>query len=464
MRQSQLSHPSISSGASQKNRRSDDGKYSERSRSSSIKRSLSVNKATGLGSNSPPEKSNGRYSNGTSKALPPVSMRTRVAPVSQARDARVPRESLQDFAEFIRSTGPPATSATRTNGPLPSNSVNARNITRSPSTANSSGMEGRRGPKLQARDATVNTSNESSDLIDFIRQGPPSMNGNSHRIPRTVAPFRNTQDSDYMSSAVGGKAVDAIIPNVRTSQASTNITEASAPSSMNSQSALLTKSNRQRLYGGNSFDEDEAMPKRTQRRVRDPYTIDFSDEDGDEDEDEFHAYPKPQPKQEESLIDFLNNYPPPAEPPAQFVAPPKKKASAPNLIARLRSGSSTGSNGSGHIRRGSAVSDNRSLTSRTGSKITHTPIIIPPVVDRYASSMKTVDPPRNGSVGRIPMKKFEPRDASATTASSQTADLANFFREARPPPPTTTYTPPPEEKASSGFSRMFERRKKPPAY
>ena len=78
--------------------------------------------------------------------------------------------------------------------------------------------------------------------------------------------------------------------------------------------------------------------------------------------------------------------------------------------------------------------------------------------------MKTVDPPRNGSVGRIPMKKFEPRDASATTASSQTADLANFFREARPPPPTTTYTPPPEEKASSGFSRMFERRKKPPAY
>ncbi|KAJ3562799.1 hypothetical protein NPX13_g8427 [Xylaria arbuscula] len=462
---SQLSHPSVSSGASQKNRRSDDGK-SERSRSSSIKRSLSVNKATALSSHSPPEKTSSIYSNGSSKALPPVSMRSRMAAVPQARDARVPRESLQDFAEFIRSTGPLATNTTRLDGPLSNGLANVRSIARSPSTAKNSSMEARRGPKLQARDATVNTSNESSDLIDFIRQGPPSMNGNSHRIPRTVAPFRNTQDSDYMSSAVGGKAVDAIIPNVRTSQASTNITEASAPSSMNSQSALLNKSNRQKLYGGNSFDEDEPMPKRTQRRVRDPYAIDFSDEDEDGNEDEFHAYPTPkiQPKQEESLIDFLNNYPPPAEPPTQFIAPPKKKASAPNLIARLRSGSSTGANGSGHIRKGSGMSDNRSLSSRTGSKITHTPIVIPSTVDRYASSIKTVDMPRNGSAGRVPMKKFEPREASASAASTQTADLANFFRDSRPPPSITTYTSPPEDKTSSGFARMFERRKKPTTY
>ncbi|KAI0514500.1 hypothetical protein F5B22DRAFT_230529 [Xylaria bambusicola] len=450
---SQPSQSSISPSASQRTRRSDDGKFAERSRSSSIKRSLSVNKASGLSSHPSPDMTNGRYSNGTSKALTPVSMRSHTAPVPQARDARVPRESLQDFADFIRSTGPPVTNATRTEGPLSNGSANVRSITRSPSVTNSSNMEARRGPKLQARDATVNTTNESSDLIDFIRRGPPSTN--SHRIPRTVAPFRNTQDSDYMSSAVGGKAVDAIIPNVRTSLASTNITEASAPSSMNSQSALLNKSNRHQLYNGNSFDDDEPMPKRTQRRVLDPYAIDISDEE------EFDIYPKAQPKQEESLIDFLNNYAPPAEPQTQFL-PPKKKSSAPNLIARLRSGSSTGSNGSAHFRKGSGVSDNRTLNSRTGSKVTHTPIVIPPVVDRYASSIKTIDPPRNGSVGRVPMKKFEPRDASS--ASAQTTDLANFFRDSRPPPSIPTFTPPPEDKASSGFSRMFERRKKPTAY
>ncbi|KAI0434293.1 hypothetical protein F5Y09DRAFT_266871 [Xylaria sp. FL1042] len=459
---SQSSQTNGSPNTSHKSRRSDDGKFSERSRSSSIKRSISVNKSTGLGSHPPPDMvTNGRYGNATSKALPPVSSRNRGAPLPQARDARVPRESMQDFADFIRSTGPPTTNVTRTDGLLAGNSHKTRSV-RSPSVTKSSSIEVRRAPKLQARDAIVNTSNESSDLIDFIRRGPPSTNGNNHRIPRTVAPFRNTQDSDYMTSAVGGKAIDAIIPNVRTSQASTNITEASAPSSMNSQSALLNKSNRHQLYAGNSFDEDDPRPKRTQRRVRDPYAIDFSDEDMDEDDDEFDTFPKPQPKQEESLIDFLNNYPPPPEPPAQIIAPPKKKSSAPNLIARLRSGSSAGVNGSGHIRKGSNLSENRTLNSRAGTKTTHTPIVIPPVADRYAPSIKSPDPPRNASFGRTPMRKFEPRDASLP--SSQTTDLANFFRDSRPPPSLTTYTPPPEDKASSGFSRMFERRKKPTTY
>ncbi len=462
VRQSQSSQPSGSPNISHKTRRSDDGKFVDRSRSSSIKRSISVNKSTGLGSHPVADiAANTKYSNATSKSSPPVSLRNRTGPIPQARDARVARESMQDFADFIRSTGPPVTKITRADGLVAGSSNNARSITGPPSITNSSSMEARRAPKLQAREAIVNTSHESSELIDFISRGPPSTNGNNHRIPRTVAPFRNTQDSDYMTGAVGGKAVDAIIPEVRTSQASTNITEASAPSSMNSQSALLNKS-RQRLYAGNSFDEDEPMPKRTQRRVRDPYAIDFSDEDVDDDDDEFDIYSKPQPKQEESLIDFLNNYRPPAEPPTQFIPPPKKKSSTPNLIARLRAGSSAGLNGSGHIRKGSSVSENRNIHSRTGPKVSHTPIVIPPVVDRYASSIKASDSSRNASFGRVPMKKFEPRDPSS--ASSQTTDLANFFRDSQPPPSTKTFNPPPEDKTSSGFSRMFERRKKPTTY
>ncbi|GAW18516.1 hypothetical protein ANO14919_079920 [Xylariales sp. No.14919] len=458
---SQSSQPNSSPKTSHKTRKSDDGKFGERSRSSSIKRSISVNKSTGLSSHPPSDMGvNGKYSNTTSKSSPPVSLMNRTGPTPQARDARVPRESMQDFADFIRSTGPPGASINRPNGPFTSSANSVRSFT-GPSTKSSS-MEVRRGPKLQARDAIVNTSNESSDLIDFIRRGPPSTNGNNHRIPRSVAPFRNTQDSDYMTSAVGGKAIDAIIPNVRTSQASTNITEASVSSSMNSQSALLNKTNRPQLYASNGFDEDEMVPKRTQRRVRDPYAIDFSDEGEDDEEDEFDAIPRPRPKQEESLIDFLNNYPPPAEPVSQPIVPPKKKSSAPNLIARLRSGSSAGLNGSSHIRKGSNVSENRSLSSRMGSRVTHTPIVIPPGTDRYGSTIRSPDLPRNTSFGRVPVKKFEPREAPL--GRSQTADLADFLRDSRPPPSITTFSPPSEEKPSSGFTRMFERRKKPTAY
>ncbi|KAI0879129.1 hypothetical protein GGS24DRAFT_280388 [Hypoxylon argillaceum] len=458
---SQSSQANNSPNNSQRTRKSVDDKTRDRSRSSSITRSLSVTKSTGLASHPPTDiVVNGKYSNGTSRAAPPVSMRNRTGPVPQARDARAPRESVQDFADFIRSTGPPGAGITRTNGSFTGSSKTARSIS-GYSTTKTASMEPRRGPKLQARDATVNTSNESSELIDFIRQGPPSTNGNNHRIPRTVAPFRNTQDSDYMTSAVGGRAVDAIIPNVRTSQASTNITEASAPSSMNSQSALLNKSNRQQQYAGNNFDEDDMMPKRTRRHIRDPYAIDFSDGDDDEDYG-FEPTPKPPPKKEESLMDFLNNYPPPAEPSIQPILPPKKKSSTPNLIARLRSGSSAGLNGSGHGRKGSGVFDSRSLSSRMGPKVTHTPIVVPSVVERYTSSIRSPDSPRASSYGRVPMKKFEPREAALSR--SQTADLANFLRDSQPPPSMTTFSSPPEDKASSGFSRMFERRKKPSAF
>ncbi|KAI0861595.1 hypothetical protein F4860DRAFT_503218 [Xylaria cubensis] len=452
---SQSPQPNGSPKIGHKIRKSEDGKIVRNSRSSSIKRSVSVNKATGLSSHPPADTVNGRYS-GTSKALPPVSSRNRTGPAPQAREARVPRESMQDFADFIRSTGPPGANTTRANGSFTGSPNITRSVTGPPSIMTNSSMEVRRGPKLQARDAIVNTSSESSELIDFIRQGPPSASGNNHRIPRTVAPFRNTQDSDYMTSAMGGRAVDAIIPNVRTSQTSTNITEASTTSSMNSQSALLNKANRHQLHAGNSFDEDEMMPKRTRRRVRDPYALDFSDEE--EEDDEFEVMPKPKPKQEESLMDFLNNYPPPAEPVVEPFVPPKKKSSAPNLIARLRSGSSAGVNGSGHSRKGSAVSENRNLNSRMGPKATHTPIVIPAVADRYGASIKSSEAPRTTSLGRVPMRKFEPRDASSS--SSQTADLANFFRDSRPSPPVPTFSPPSEDKASSGFSRMFERRKK----
>ncbi|KAI1336751.1 hypothetical protein F5Y15DRAFT_193628 [Xylariaceae sp. FL0016] len=464
--------------ATHKTWKGEDGKSTDRSRSSSIKRSVSVTKATGLNSHPPTDvPASGKLSGSVPHAPPQAPSKGRPGAISQARDARVPRESINDFAEFIRSTGPPGDNRVPSNRANASNATIVRNITGPTISPAKSSMDSRRTSnstraRLQARDATVTAANESSDLIDFIRRGPPTSHSNNPRIPRNVAPFRNTMDSEqmHMTGAVGGKAVDAVLPNVRNSQASTNMTESSAPSSMNSQSALLNKANKMPQYSSNNFDDDDLMPKRTRRRVKDPYAIDFSDE---EEEDDFDLTPKPKPKQkqEESLIDFLNNYPPPPDPTPQPIAMPKKKSSAPNLIARLRgagsgNSNSNGSAGPGFGRRSSVSAENRGPSRGTNTSRNHTPIVVPSGVDHYGTDYKSQArmPPRNTTAGRVAMKKFEPRDAHST-ASRGTADLASFLRDSEPPPSTMATLPsPPETQNSGSFSRMFERRKKSTAY
>ncbi|KAI1142613.1 hypothetical protein F5Y05DRAFT_409761 [Hypoxylon sp. FL0543] len=447
--------------------KTEEAKPAERSRSSSIKRSVSISKQTSLGSHPPTDLPITRKYSGSISSQPisaPPKSRSGVVP--QAREARIPRESLQDFADFIRSTGPPGDHSAQYNR------ANTSAVRSAPGhVGKSASIDSRRTnltnrSHLQARDAAVNPSSESSDLIDFIRRGPPNSNGNNPRIPRHVAPFRTTMDSDQlqMSGAVGGRAVDAVIPTIRNSETSTNVTETSAPSSMNSQSALLSKATRAQQYPGNNFDDDDMMPKRTRRRVRDPYAIDFSDEE----DEELDMTPKPKPKQEESLIDFLNSYPPPPEPTPQPMAIPKKKSSAPNLIARLRSGGNSISKSSGNPK-GFNATDTRSLNSRAGNGRGHTPIVIPPVPEKFGADIRPPPTAPSGSMGRVPssmgrvpMKKFEPREAASS--NSRTSDLASFLRDSEPPPQTMASLPSPTETKSSGFSRMFERRKKSSAY
>ncbi|KAI5857334.1 hypothetical protein GGS23DRAFT_388033 [Durotheca rogersii] len=456
---------------SHKSLRNEDAKFVERSRSSSIKsikRSVSITKQTSLGSHPPGDlplgvKLPGSVSNSSLGVLP----KGRSGSAPQARDARIPRESLQDFADFIRSTGPPGEA-----GPHYHRNVGAKTTARNPNgpthVAKSASVDSRRTEtsmrtRLQARDASVNPSGENSDLIDFIRRGPPNGNDNNPRIPRHVAPFRTTMDSDQMqmTGAVGGRAIDAIIPNIRNSEASTNITETSAPSSTNSQSALLSQANRaQQQPPANNFDDDDMMPKRTRRRVRDPYAIEFSDE-----EDDLELTPKPKPKQEESLIDFLNNYPPPPEPIPQPVSIPKKKSSAPNLIARLRSsGNSSGKPVSGPSSKGLTATETRSLSSRAGGGRGYTPIVIPTGAEKFGAGSRPPQSTHTASpIGRVPMKRFEPREA--VSSNSRTSDLATFLRDSEPPPSAIASLPSPTEtKNGNGFSRMFERRKKSTAY
>jgi hypothetical protein len=391
------------------------------------------------------------------------------------RDARVPRDTTNDFADFIRSTGPPGAQAPPVRGPpfhtrkpsgSASNSWGANGDVNRPREASGNRV------RLQARDAAVSTCNESSDLIDFIRRGPP--NGNNPRIPRHVAPFRSTMDSDQlqMSGAGGGKAVDAIVPDIRSSQVSTAITEHSVQSSINSQSALLSKTKKPAQYT-NSFDDDDMVPKRKQRRVRDPYAIDFSDEEEEEDDLDDMApapAPKPKPRQEESLIDFLNSYEPPPEaaprqpfilsnPPQQSQPVPKKKASAPNLISRLRSsGSVSHRNGSGG-RPGAQTPEARPKTGAqsTGNK-GYTPITvnIPTGADLYSAVVPPVERPSMSSSGRVPMKKFEPRDATSA-GGGRTSDLARFLRDSEPP--TSSMVSPSAPIAEERGGGFFRRKK-----
>jgi hypothetical protein len=407
-----------------------------------LRRSISISRKTGLSSH-PVE----------SQSPPGLPSKPR-GPPAQAREARVPRESLADFADFIRATGPteemsgarpPAVGAMRTaSGPVP---IAKASI----DSARPSNISSR--SRFQARDATVDYKDDNSDLIDFIRRGPPS--ASNPRIPRNVAPFRSTMDSDQMAGTVGGKAVDARLPDLRYSGTSTNVTE----SSMNSSSALLKKDRGSPKFG----DEADMMPKRKTRRVKDPYALDFSDEENEEYDSKPPARSmgmgmskRAEPK-EESLADFLNSVaPPPDSAPVPFNIPqtrnammqPKKKASAPSLITRFaqrvsptQASYNFGGNGSNSspLSTGGATRPTMASRTSTGGK-GYIPIQVnmPPGVDKYSpqaasssgggGSMAPPPVPKN----KVLMKKFEPREAQAVGRSA-TSDLADFLRNSGPP-------------------------------
>lgn len=448
-----------------KSRRSDDVKRinANRSRSSSnsgstkrvvgstveVHRHPSVSRQNGLASH--PTNGSTTKLSGPVPRSPAVNSISSRASQAQAREARVPRDSTAEFADFIRSTGPYGGD----NAPVPvrpgagsvSSAKNSIDTRRTSTTSNR--------PRLMAREAIVDNREDNSDLIDFIRRGPGGSAGD-HRIPRAVAPFRTTMDSDQMSGAVGGKAIDAMIPDIRHSQASASVTDMapSMHSSINSQSALL----RNKPSYQNAFDEEDSMPmpKRKTRRVRDPYAIDLSDED----DDEIYGMPSmasarsAPPAKEESLADFLRNYEPPPGPPQAMAPPPtqtkpKKKSSTSNLINRF-----TRSSNSSHSNKNFASTPNplpplprtnSSHSANSGKGYIPIQVNMPPGYDKYGpidtSVMPKPAPPSSAGAVRVPRKKFEPREAVSTHSSSGTADLAAFLRGSGPPagPPGPRY-------------------------
>lgn len=428
------------------------------------------------------------------------------------RDARAKMETTADFADFIRSTGPelepetsskdaylvsgvvtqphkPITSTSRlTSTPEPSSS---RTTGQSSSLMGSTAPETSKGPslKLQARDPTVSYGDQSSDLIDFIRQGPAHDRGDgSHRIPRTVAPFRTTMDSDEIQALGNGKGKEVL--DARSSIASTQDSVApvkSIHSSSNSRTALIDTTNRSKARNGSapvalnpSRTDEPPHPVRKQRRVKDPYPIDIeTDED-----DGLTTTPRPQ-HQEENLIDFLRSVTPP--PPRPIISPAynevqkptrntlQKRSSGPSMRDRFAqnglppssSKSTTKSvqrpgSGSSGARRKNEPPQSPPLNARATS-----PHLITQVGTKFDSYRPTrptyaahIDRERNGA-----RRTYQARPEREP--DSGLSELADFFRNSGPPSPPHAQTPPAKTpptarvtKEESGFSKIFSRKKK----
>jgi hypothetical protein len=285
-----------------------------------------------------------------------------------------------------------------------------------------------------------------------------------------------------MSGGVGARVSELTGPETRRSLASTNMSNEnsmrSVQSSVNSQSALLNNHNSKKLSLPQKFDsygEDDMMPKRKTRRIRDPYAIDLSDED------EFDAMPAKPAVKEESLAEFLRNVPPPADPPTPAIfeiaeKPVAKKANAPSLMARLSTRNSnshskspaTHSSQSATRAKNNAPQSRRTIPIGPSKSITSTSSASSIAASRRANSTSTSNYVSHLDSERKPVKvvqkSYEPREAVGTRAPARTAtsDLADFLRNTQPPPSNgpQRLSIGQEPKEEGGFARMFGRRKK----
>ncbi|KAI9849831.1 MAG: hypothetical protein M1837_000045 [Sclerophora amabilis] len=425
---------------------------------------------------------------------------------SLARDARVEKESTKEIADFLRSTGPGGGSngLTQTNSARSAPPTQPRNHSGATSHLNGS-REGavrinagdayrpesstsssttRTRARLEARTPTIRQGNASSELIDFLRQGPPNDGMQNLRPIRGAAQSRGTPDSRENLPPGDSRNRDRLSPSSMESMRNGSLRSQaqSMTSSHNSQSALLGKQPKSRP-------DEPPHPKRKQRRVKDPYALD-SDDDDEVDEIKVSR------RDQESLIDFLRNVPPPQEATAIFAKKPvaaksshqklPSKSSAPSLISRF------GRTGSAHSnskvssftkdppgsRQGSAATivgrvsnappqvslgstdHGGSLFSDGGSRTNNTTAngnsSSRSLASRGAHGGPVIE---NGSSTR-PVRVGQVRSARAETGGSN--DLAEFLKSSAPPAspnPSNTYSQTSPAKEDGGFTKMFRRKK-----
>ncbi|PVH92992.1 hypothetical protein DM02DRAFT_634915 [Periconia macrospinosa] len=407
-----------------------------------------------------------------------------------AREPRVKDESMQDIADFIRSTGPapgqerpvqpfvPFTTK-ESKQPQPSNPSSSslgglgRKIsTRKGSSHSHSNSIAPDGPSAKPRvhmepRSPAGQRSGNDDLIDFIRQGPPGPNNGQPRIPRSVAPFRTTVDSDQFDNMLNDNGT---VESAFGSQVSS--TSKQSVHTSNSRTDLLPKqkvvqpaySNTPQNLSGSFSGPAEPVVTKTRRRIKDPYAIDLSDDDEDEDDEDddlLTALPKnnghrPPPKRDESMMDFLNSMEPPSNSqPQAFVLSPETIAAAKARAAKANGANTNARTNNPYASQTNAApppppsSSKNSRLAKFGSSSSSPQQ--PPVSSSMLSNAPRANKPR-----------LQARDASAGgdaryggSGRSATNDLADFLRNSGPPP-----SPPPtarKDKEDGGSKRSAAR-------
>ncbi|KAF2260590.1 hypothetical protein CC78DRAFT_547427 [Lojkania enalia] len=398
---------------------------------------VSADRDNSFGAQPMPARSSSRSKGHAGSPEQPPSNKKFAGPKPLAREPVIRTESMRDFADFIRTTGPAAGEENRPIQPLVSltdskspngSSASISGLGRKLSTKQSpnkilSSPSSGEGPSARPRlhmeprsPAGLRSGND--DLIDFIRQGPPGSNNGQHRIPRAVAPFRTTVDSDQFDRMLDETNNESTYG----SQVSTISRQSNHTS--NSRTGLLAQPNvvqpaysntPQKLSG--SMSNPEPQIQRTRRRIKDPYAIDSDDED----EDLLTALPKSSRRQEESLMDFLNSMePPPDNEPKPFLI---NGATAAAARARLANASAASSNG-GSVSGGPPSARNGASSRKP---IGNQPTIVSSVVSDATRAHKP---------------KLQARDPTSTrNTRTATDDLADFLRTSGPPEPSTPSQP-----------------------
>ncbi|KAK5108315.1 hypothetical protein LTR62_008411 [Meristemomyces frigidus] len=384
-----------------------------------------------------------------------------------AREPRVQTASTQDFADFIRSTGPfkeqdvklilnPASVSSTSLHSLRSAHINgagsrptsavsqdrSRSMTRDkiqtenvppvPSVPTISGKTSK--SVLQARGASGG-SPSNAELIDFIRNGP-SQNGGP-QISRSVAPFRNTMDSDQLQPQPMAEQVKTMSGRPRGLKLDTNVQPGQGVKSAGARGQRLTglennaaqtvhpahSGQPQHLSSAattpksatNAMPPVEALPG-SRRRVRnkDPYAIDMDDED----HDLLTALPKNK-REEESLADFLNNNEPPKDNGPRPIVN-GSSAQARSVLGKSRTGSM-------NSLRSAAANDAKTksvYSTNNGPRPPSSNGVRPP-------SRNTLDPNRPRMEAKSPGDGTKER-IGAFSREGNTRELAEFFKNSAP--------------------------------
>lgn len=377
-----------------------------------------------------------------------------------AREPRIESESMRDFADFIRLTGPsPGQEKTvqpfiniSGNGLKSANgsstSIGRKTSTKQSSSRSMEGPSARPRVNMEPR-SPAGPSTGNDDLIDFIRQGPPNGPEGQPRIPRSVAPFRTTVDSDQFDNMLGDHGN---VESAYGSKASTLDSQHSVQTS-NSRTGLISPpnvvqpaySNTPQNLSGSMASSSEPVITRTRRRIKDPYAIDISDEE-DEDEDQLTALPmsnKPPAPRQESFMDFLNEMEPPSGPSA---GKPQPFVLSQETIAAAKA-RANGSNSS----LSSSATAIRSNNPGNGAA--------PPVGFPSSSGAETMRAHKPKVAARAPAVGDVRANRTATS------DLADFLRNSGPPDPVG---PPPaarkEEEKKKSSNMKFWRKNREKTY